>query len=630
MGRPKPVGPVGPNPGHPLCPASAWLFAEGGGGLVRDAGPRLDHGRWNAAGVSAPLGPSYTPNGFGQPAGDNFGNNSSYVATTAKFLPTWTLFGRVRLDSGAAIYNNVFSASGGGFYVLITFLSGKMNLWSYGEYAGQAIGGFWTTYAPIGSYNTFSLVRKGDNVTGGYVVYYGNSSGGMVQSGTLNTTALAAYPTNPAWIGSRSDGAGQHFYGGVDYLLWYPGTALSARQIGDLYADPFQWTQPPARRVFAAPGGSTVFRDAGSPAEWTRISRRDGPHPADARGGVRVDRPAPAESLAALARDARGPAEAAATVLRSAPVPAEWLLTGRTDRRLPAEAAGSARRDQSAPVELAGAVRRDHPASIESISSVRRDGRIAAESIASTRADRPTAGGWLVSVRRDSPALTDSRGYVSHDAGSPGEWTGSVRTDRRELTDWRVSVAAIWGEPTEWLAVVRADPRELAEWTGSTLQPTGWVVYGTAADPTAYGTAADPTATGTAADPTIFDTCGDIAVAANTSQQQTWGIYADGDNQIVLAFTGSFDPSAATLAFYVARTDGGTPISGLAPTVAVSGVSLSGGVYTATITVGFTAAQMTTYLPRGSYFAALRRTDAGSSKPLAGRRLDVLSPGPMP
>lgn len=233
-------GPSKPLPGvravHRSIPnaSAAWLFNETGGTLARDA-----LGNDNATVVgSAVVRGSGANGGWGAFSGFT---SASYLTTTKSPTAAYTLVARFK-TAATGDYPNLFSAVGTAYVLHIVYL-GTFNLWSSTEFAaGTYIGPTLTA----NRWYTMAFTRAGSSVTNGYSLYYDG-----LLAGQANTGSLAA-PTNPMWIGMRSDGYPQPWDGSIDYLMWFE-RCLTAAEIRQLYHDPFRAWGEPGPRLYRVP-----------------------------------------------------------------------------------------------------------------------------------------------------------------------------------------------------------------------------------------------------------------------------------------------------------------------------------------------------------------------------------------
>ena len=152
--------------------------------------------------------------------------SAAYLTTTRNTSAAYTLLARFRHGGGG--YCNLFSAVGTA-YQLHGWTGGQFNFWTSSEFAsGTNIGGTITA----NRWYTVAFVREGSSVTSGYKLYYDGAL-----AGTANTGTLAA-PTNPFWIGMRSDGFPQPWDGAIDYVMWFD-RAFNPGEVMRAYRDPF-------------------------------------------------------------------------------------------------------------------------------------------------------------------------------------------------------------------------------------------------------------------------------------------------------------------------------------------------------------------------------------------------------
>lgn len=215
--------------------SAAWLLNETGGTTARDSFG-TDHA--TLVGTTLARNPA-AAGGWGAISGFT---SAAYLTTTRTQKTAYTLVARFRTPNTGS-YPNLFSAVGSQ-YILHAWNAGVMSFWTSTEFAsGTSIGATLTA----NRWYTMAFVREGNSITGGYKLYYDG-----VLSGTANTGTLAA-PTNPFWIGMRSDGFPQPWDGLIDWVQWYE-RAMSAAEILRLYHEPFRAWAPPGPRFLWTPG----------------------------------------------------------------------------------------------------------------------------------------------------------------------------------------------------------------------------------------------------------------------------------------------------------------------------------------------------------------------------------------
>jgi len=234
-GQSKP--PAGTPTLHRDVPGSAaWLLNETGGALARDSRGN-DHGVF--AGTTLVREPS-PRGGYGAISG---WSSASYITTTRTPKTAYTLVARIKTPSGGGS-GNIFSAVGTAYVLHYFSGSGQFQFWTSTEFwSGTNIG----SALAANRWYTMAFVREGNSITNGYKLYYDGMLAGAANSGSL------AAPSNPFWVGGRSDGYGQPWDGLIDWVQWYE-RALPAAEIQQLHLDPFRAWAPPGPRFLWTPG----------------------------------------------------------------------------------------------------------------------------------------------------------------------------------------------------------------------------------------------------------------------------------------------------------------------------------------------------------------------------------------
>ena len=112
---------------------------------------------------------------------------------------------------------------------------------------------------------------------------------------------------------------------------------------------------------------------------------------------------------------------------------------------------------------------------------------------------------------------------------------------------------------------------------------------------------------------------------------QNWQAPSDSDFQLQIAWSGPYDPSTVTWLSQLAPSKLATsPVAGVTPTVSVGTVTVASGVYSATIAISISQAQINTLAVSSPYWLNLFRADAGNKRPSTAGTLTIFPVGPGP
>jgi len=153
--------------------------------------------------------------------------SAAYLTTTKNTSAAYTLLARIK--TGASGSGNIFSAVGTAYVLHYFSGSGQFQFWTSTEFGGGTNIG---SALSANRWYTLAFVREGTSITNGYKLYYDGALAGQANSGTL------AAPTNPFWIGMRSDGFPQPWDGAIDYVMWFD-RAFNPGEVMRSYRDPF-------------------------------------------------------------------------------------------------------------------------------------------------------------------------------------------------------------------------------------------------------------------------------------------------------------------------------------------------------------------------------------------------------